>query len=238
MLKREFLFNAAPIISAVFAFLSWSITFLFGKISKADVSMIWMLIILGIIHVIFGFYFGFLVKKLASGNYKDYLTSLPNRKLFYQKLELEIKRLKRNKSPLSLIIIDIDHFKLINDKYGHGVGDKVLVWLAKTIRKYCREIDIPARWGGEEFTIILPETDLNGAIIFAERLRQTIETESQTNLHPVKITISIGVATTASKIDYNGFLLLADKALYKAKLTRNKVEVYDPLDRIPIFQQS
>ncbi|NSW91888.1 MAG: GGDEF domain-containing protein [Firmicutes bacterium] len=107
--------------------------------------------------------------------YKDPLTGLYNRRYFYEKLESDLKMLNRSNSNLSLCIIDIDHFKKVNDRYGHLAGDKLLTRVSKILKANSREIDTIARWGGEEFAVILPDTNNNGALKYAERTRKIIE---------------------------------------------------------------
>jgi diguanylate cyclase (GGDEF)-like protein len=154
----------------------------------------------------------------------DRLTELYNKGKFNEVLQNEIERAKRYKRPLSLIIFDIDHFKKINDTYGHKVGDEVLKELAKLIRKNIRKFDFAARWGGEEFVILAPETDIEGAKNLAEKLRK--EVEKHKFLQVNKVTISLGVAQYNFEESPEEFVVRADLALYKAKEGgRNRVEV-------------
>ena len=172
----------------------------------------------------------YLLRKTSMQASTDYLTGLFNRRHNYYRLEREIERARRYGHPFSLLIIDIDHFKAYNDCHGHLAGDAALVQVADVICKTVRTIDQVARWGGEEFSVILPETDLNGAVIVAERICKNIEdigllcTVEQGQL---KNTVSIGVSTylqTASSMDM--LLSQADEALYRAKEYRNCVAVY------------
>ena len=112
------------------------------------------------------------VKKLAT---TDNLTQIHNRQKFNTVLEQEIKRAQRHNRKLSLILFDIDHFKLVNDTYGHLVGDDVLKAIVNVVSSLIRKSDVFARWGGEEFTVLLPETDINGAKLLAEKLRSKID---------------------------------------------------------------
>ena len=139
-------------------------------------------------------------------------------------MQNEIQRAKRYKRPLSLIIFDIDHFKKINDTYGHKVGDEVLKALSKLIKKNIRKIDFAARWGGEEFVILAPETNVEGAKKLAEKLRQAVETYKFPTVG--KVTISLGVAQLEPDEKPEDFIVRADMALYKAKEGgRNRVEI-------------
>ena len=137
------------------------------------------------------------------------------------RLNEEILKAKRYNTPLSIIYFDIDHFKQINDTYGHKKGDFILKEVSKIILQNIRKTDIFGRWGGEEFIIILPFTDLENALILAEKLRKKIE---EHDFDGINITISFGV--TELKIDDNADTLInrADEALYKAKNKgRNRV---------------
>lgn len=153
----------------------------------------------------------------------DGLTCIPNRRYFDETLDKELFRLKRSGSPLALILIDIDHFKRYNDRYGHVAGDDCLKLVAGAIRSNIgRAPDFTARYGGEEFAVVMPDTDIQGAMIVAERLRKSIESlalpheESITAPH---VTISLGVASVYPEtIDSPETLVrLADEALYAAK---------------------
>ncbi|WP_252738893.1 GGDEF domain-containing protein [Colwellia sp. D2M02] len=160
-------------------------------------------------------------QELERKNVSDELTGLHNRRFYDQKIQAEYRRSRRNLTPLSLVIIDIDHFKSVNDTYGHLVGDQCLIWLSKHIQKSLkRSTDKAFRYGGEEFCLILPDTDLTGAIALAEKLRETIATEHfQFEQANFSVTISCGVSTYQQQNDVTPEQLfsVADKALYKAK---------------------
>lgn len=161
----------------------------------------------------------------------DGLTQVHNRWFFDEKLTEEWKRAKRELTPLSVILLDIDHFKSFNDNYGHMVGDECLKFVARRIEKNCRRpADSAARYGGEEFVLILPNTPLEGAIKVAEAIRLSVQAEAfDAEGVNVRVTVSVGVATFNAK-DFReheaaDLVQAADKALYKAKETgRNKVE--------------
>lgn len=169
-------------------------------------------------------------EKLRELAVRDGLTNLYNHRYFQELLDRELPRVERYRHHLSLILIDIDHFKKINDTYGHPQGDLILRSIADVFDQTIRKPDTAARYGGEEFVIVLPETDIKGAVILAERLRKKVE-EMQFNLDgkTVKVTISLGVTayvpvearkTKAEIID------AADKALYNSKNTgRNKLSI-------------
>ncbi len=163
-------------------------------------------------------------KKLHALAHKDPLTGTQNRLAFMKAIEEEIERAKRYKTPLSIIMFDIDFFKKINDTYGHGIGDEVLKKLAETIEKNLRKTDKLFRIGGEEFIIILPNTNIENAKIVAEKLRKAI---CKTDFgKPGRITISLGVTSFTKEDNEDSFLDRVDKALYMAKNNgRNRLEV-------------
>jgi diguanylate cyclase (GGDEF)-like protein/PAS domain S-box-containing protein len=163
-------------------------------------------------------------KKLAN---TDPLTSLYNRRFFTEQAEIEYHRARRYSLPLALFIIDIDHFKNINDEFGHPVGDQVLIEVTKQLKASLRQTDILARIGGEEFSILLPETSAQAAMNLAERVRKeqnklTITGDWQDE---IKLSVSIGVSSFLSEDEsFDTMFSRADKALYQAKnYSRNKV---------------
>jgi len=148
----------------------------------------------------------------------DSLTRVYNRRKLLQLLQAELKRVKRYGRPLSILLLDIDDFKKINDTYGHNFGDTVLKDFARILRQVTRETDYVGRWGGEEFLIILPETTKEEAFKVAEKIRKHIEDYFEEN-YGKKITVSIGL-TEIRHFDDTILLKIidmADKALYKAK---------------------
>ena len=161
----------------------------------------------------------------------DGLTQLINHKHFQKALEKEIERSKRYKRPVSLLILDIDHFKSVNDNYGHPTGDLVLREIAQSIRDMLRANDIAARYGGEEFAVIIPENDEKGALMTAERIRKIVEQkEIRSGNEQVRVTISVGCASYPNLATTQKDLINhADKALYYSKKTgRNRVSVFAP----------
>ncbi|MCU1485410.1 MAG: diguanylate cyclase/phosphodiesterase & domain with sensor(s) [Actinomycetia bacterium] len=154
--------------------------------------------------------------KLDSASRTDVLTGLANRR----KLEADIDALtgmaRRHDQPFSVALVDVDHFKLVNDTYGHSVGDEVLCTIAARLQEALRVEDVAGRWGGEEFLFLLPMTDLPGARVVGERLRQAVAREPVriTDGTLIEVSISVGVATGT---DVPEVLLRADGALYRAK---------------------
>ncbi|MFT5661815.1 MAG: two-component system cell cycle response regulator [Sulfurimonas sp.] len=162
-----------------------------------------------------------LLEKLA---YIDPLTNIYNRQMFDQLLLKEKENKKRYGDNLSLIMLDIDYFKAVNDNYGHNIGDKTLITLTKLITKHLRVSDIFARWGGEEFMILLPRTNIDTAYDKAEELRGLIENYKDTGIP--KITVSFGVTEILDKDKKQSTFIRVDKALYRAKIKRNNVAIY------------
>jgi len=150
--------------------------------------------------------------------FRDTLTGLPNRHAYNERLATELARWKRYRSPLSLIIWDIDHFKSINDSYGHKAGDKVLLLIAKQLSDHSRETDFISRFGGEEFTMLLPNTDSQSALVLANQLRHTIE-KTGFNASGASVTITISCGVTEFILDDTDETAFerADQALYQAK---------------------
>ena len=149
----------------------------------------------------------------------DALTGLPNRGAFDDSLEYLLKQADRNGRQLSLIMADVDHFKKVNDTWGHDAGDAVLKWIAKTIVATKRGVDVAARFGGEEIAVLLPETDLNGAREVAERMRKAVES-LPVNVagEEIPVTISLGVACYPEGVlTKEALFAAADRALYDAK---------------------
>lgn len=156
----------------------------------------------------------------------DTLTGLDNRRVLHQKLSQSILLSERYRFPLSIIMIDIDHFKMINDTHGHLVGDEALVALSATLQKSIRSSDFVGRFGGEEFLVGLSHTDLENAHMVAEKIRTTVQAMEFSNagLHA---TISCGIAMLIANEGMNGLISRADKALYRAKTEgRNCTRIY------------
>lgn len=159
----------------------------------------------------------------------DGLTGLFNRSHWENCLKAEFKRWKRSQNPSSLVVLDIDHFKSVNDTYGHVVGDEVIRHISGLISSQVRETDTPGRYGGEEFTIILADTPLKGAYVFAERLRKAVEASVvKYNDIEIKYTISLGIAEVEESIQTSeSWVEYADSALYQSKENgRNMVSLY------------
>ena len=160
----------------------------------------------------------------------DLLTGILNRRALQPVADEEIARARRYGHPLSLLLLDLDRFKSINDRFGHDLGDRALQLSAGCFREGLRSSDRVARWGGEEFLVLLPSTGLSEAVILAQRLRQKVEQlHIEASPEPVRWTVSIGAAQLEEGQNWMDLLGRVDKALYQAKERgRNRVEVYAP----------
>lgn len=156
----------------------------------------------------------------------DELTSLSNRRDMKECLDKEFYRHQRSNSYFSIIIMDIDHFKRVNDTYGHDAGDAVLKEFSSLLKGLSRKIDVVSRWGGEEFLMLLPDTSLLQALTLAERLRAAVENHSfNYKFETIPITMSAGVCAVSQYEDINRILKQADINLYEAKVKgRNRIE--------------
>jgi len=157
--------------------------------------------------------------ELAKISRIDGLTQIYNRRHWQESLEQEYAKAQRHDKKLSLIMLDLDYFKLLNDNYGHQCGDMVLIEVSALISSLLRVEDIFGRYGGEEFAIILPETALKGAMELAQRICNSIATKSLTyKTHDIKVTVSLGVAQlSAEESNYEALITQSDSALYQAK---------------------
>ena len=150
----------------------------------------------------------------------DSLTGLKNRRTLVDRLDEEMALASRSDTPLSVAMIDVDHFKAYNDEHGHAAGDVALATVARLVREQCRVADFAARYGGEEFAVVLPNTDAEGAAVLAERFRRAVE---GADLDGHSLTISVGIATTSTSIS-DDLIGAADRAMYMAKdQGRNRV---------------
>ena len=189
---------------------------MYGSVEIALLAMLWLLISLTTKS-----------EKFRTLSEIDALTGIYNKGKFNRVLDDELKKVRRYKRPLGLILFDIDHFKQINDTFGHQVGDYVLKEIAKIVKSNIRNTDIFARWGGEEFVILAPETDINGLKMLAEKLRKAIEDHQFDKVK--KVTASFGVTEATPEDTTDTVVRRADEALYLAKdKGRNRVEIILP----------
>lgn len=171
---------------------------------------------------------------LSEVSTRDSLTGLYNRWFVLEKIDSEMNRALRHGSPMSLLMLDIDHFKSVNDTWGHPAGDQVLQAIGKLLRESCRVYDVPGRYGGEEFCIVLPETKTGSTHVVAERIRSRLEsTALPCGNTSIRVTASIGIAgmdlsMANEMLSPAGLINRADRALYSAKNRgRNRVEMWD-----------
>jgi len=168
-------------------------------------------------------------ERLARIATSDLLTGVMNRRAMFEQLRYQLVRHQRNKTPFVILVADIDHFKNINDTYGHDVGDQALIAVADILLNSTRSQDLISRWGGEEFLILLPDTDLKGGAVAAEKIRSRLSKEViKADEHSLKLTLSVGVAEYKYGQTLEKCIKDADSALYQAKNQgRNRVEVFE-----------
>jgi diguanylate cyclase (GGDEF)-like protein len=161
---------------------------------------------------------GYAYRRLENIAIKDGLTGLYNHRYFQERLEKEVKRSIHNANPLSLLMADVNGFKRVNDAHGHRQGDKTLKDLANILRSNVRSVDAPARYGGDEFVIILPETDAKRAAIVAERIKKAVASHQfHKDDESVQLTVSIGIASLPPIMTKEELIDVADRALYRDK---------------------
>lgn len=163
--------------------------------------------------------------QLRSQANRDYLTGVYNRRSFMSGLEREMARLRRTRGTAVVAFLDIDHFKRVNDVFGHPTGDRVLTDFAEIVTEHCRQNDIVARLGGEEFAVLLTDTDLASAVSWADRMRKRVAEHRFDGPAAIRVTVSIGLAELDEKMTTPGCITgIADRALYDAKRAgRNRV---------------
>jgi len=189
-----------------------------------------------VVFSLFGAYMGHKEDLLSSLVVKDPLTQLFNKAYFNERLEEELAKAERNKEPLCLVMMDIDHFKKINDKYGHRCGDEVLVAVANALRETCRHNEVAARVGGEEFCILLSTTNSSRGLIAAQRFKNSVDKLSiKTPEGLIKPKLSLGVCSTLPQKsrEYVDIYARADQAMYAAKLAgRNRIRYFEKSEAV------
>ena len=172
---------------------------------------------------------------LEQASLSDPLTGMPNRRAIMRRLKTEVSRVDRGGLPFALVMVDIDHFKLVNDTYGHDVGDTAIVAVSRTLRQITRDYDVCARWGGEEFLLFLPDSSPESASATGEKLRRgvadvRIPHQGQT----VTLTISLGIALHERHTSLDRCIQRADQSLYMAKRAgRNRCHMAETVDEAP-----
>jgi diguanylate cyclase (GGDEF)-like protein len=155
---------------------------------------------------------------LEQASLSDPLTGLPNRRSIMKRLKTEVSRVDRGGLPFALVMVDIDHFKSINDTYGHDVGDTAIVAVARTLRQITRDYDVCARWGGEEFLLFLPDSSPESAGATGEKLRRGVaDVRIPHQNHQIGLTISLGIALHERHTSLDRCIQRADQSLYMAK---------------------
>ncbi|WP_151952168.1 GGDEF domain-containing protein, partial [Aliarcobacter butzleri] len=169
------------------------------------------------------------IEKLQYNASYDFLTKIFNRKTYFEISEEIFELSKRQNEPFSILLIDIDHFKRINDTYGHLIGDEVLKFVSSNISKLLRKSDILGRYGGEEFIVTLPNTKLDNAKTIAEKINKYIYDNHYVNeTYNLQLSVSVGIAQIKKETNLTDLIHKADEALYKAKnYGRNRVVVYE-----------
>lgn len=159
---------------------------------------------------------------------RDPLTQALNRRAFLERAQIEAAAMQREGHSASILMLDLDHFKAVNDRHGHGAGDAVLQQAASAIQSCLREVDALARWGGEEFLVLLPRTELSGALQVAERIRRALEAHQHPQWPPgLILTASMGIAPWPPALKLDLAITQADKALFRAKgMGRNRIDIW------------
>ncbi|MBV7276315.1 GGDEF domain-containing protein [Clostridium sp. PL3] len=216
-----------PIILSAFVLLLHILGYIVTvHLTNYSILLIWLLS--GCIDTIFILMLGKITRSFHKSMYIDTLTQLNNRDFFYANISVSMERLQKKQSYISLLIIDLDNFKAINDTYGHIAGDEILKQLSNVIKRNIKATDIAARWGGDEFVVTLPGVTAKDALTIANRIKSIIYNHDfYYNNILFKITVSIGITSIENKMDINAFIDLADKALYKAKTNKNSVAFLD-----------
>ncbi len=217
-----FFYQFAPYLLMLGGVVLGTITYVTHSLLSASYNQpVW--IVVAFAQGVAGYWLGRLVLRLRRAARVDSLTGIYNRRHFHEMLTREIVQAQRLKGPISLLLVDVDHFKTVNDSYGHIAGDEVLKKIADLLRNNTRRVDTVARWGGEEFSVVLPHTGRDGAIRCAERLRACIES----SFEAYQVTISIGVAYAHRRLSMDDLIDKADTALYSAKQNRNSVSAIE-----------
>jgi diguanylate cyclase len=230
---------ALPVLLTLLAFVVRSVVVTYSEftgIVELDVGSTFDIVITLLFLVLLGLFnfslynlvLGSLIRRLESLSSTDQLTGLYNRRIVMERLEEEHARFQRSGQTYAVIMMDLDHFKKVNDTYGHSAGDDVLREVAQRLRQSVRSTDTLARMGGEEFLLLLPMNDIDGALVHAGRIRKRIAASPiATGSGSIAVTLSLGVAEVFTKDNAAEVVVMrADAALYRAKAAgRNRVEM-------------
>lgn len=222
-LSKRYIIKCLPYILLLFGLLIGSTDSLLDNYVPGNLKqLVWAIYIFLLMFI--GYRTGKFIKKMYGEVYRDSLTGLANRGYFYFRMNHEIEKISNRKSGLSLVMVDIDNFKLINDIYGHLEGDKVIKNIAYVLKESIRETDAAIRWGGDEFTLILPNINEEESYKIADRIRRIVESQQYFSDNiSYKATVSIGICTINEKVNSDKFLEITDDALYQAKIRKNSV---------------
>lgn len=224
---HKFFVKFFPIVSSILI-LSFHMLGYIATLYLPHYLMLLIWLFSGCIDVIFILKLGKITRSFHNSMYIDTLTQLNNRGSFYANISASMEKLEKKQSYISLLIIDLDNFKNINDTYGHIAGDEILKQFSNILRCNIRATDIATRWGGDEFVITLHGLNKKDALNVADRIRNDIHNHDFFyNNILFKVTASIGITSIENKMDINAFIDLADKALYKAKTNKNSVAFLD-----------
>jgi diguanylate cyclase (GGDEF)-like protein len=193
--------------------LSWAL----GEIQSDPLVYSYLLFSTLVVFVVLGVVLGHREDRLEQTSVTDALTGLANRRYFNHHLDVELRRRERYASSLSVLLIDVDSLKSINDRWGHRAGDAALRRVADALRATCRTTDVPARYGGDEFMVLAPSTSAAEALELAERLRRVLDREAEASEPGAHPRVSIGIAGAGAGSGSAELLEAADQALYEAK---------------------
>lgn len=193
--------------------LSWAL----GEIRGEPLVYSYLLFSTLVVFVVLGVMLGNREDRLQQTSVTDALTGLANRRHFTQRVDIELKRRDRYASPLSILLVDVDSLKSINDRWGHHAGDAALRRVADALRATCRTTDLPARYGGDEFMVLAPGTSPSEALELAERLRRALDREAEARGPAPHPRVSVGIAGAGPQSGAAELLEAADQALYEAK---------------------
>jgi len=216
------------LLRAVQSDLSLDLAWVSSQIQSDPGLYLYLTVATTCVMVVCGYSIGRYEDRLRLRSLTDPLTGLANRRHFVQALATEVARSRRYGAPLTVLLVDIDYFKRVNDRFGHAAGDSALATVANGLRSSCRQTDLPARYGGDEFALLLPETTAERGLHFAERLAAVLRTAPPYEAGAPSLTLSIGVAEGARGEDAAQLLKRADQALYQAKETGRNRAVLAP----------
>ena len=223
----EKLLRHAPLFTGLIGIAATAYGFILTKSFPHHVNLVWLLI--GFLNLVGGILIGLQYRRLYLLSTKDSLTGLNNRRLMDRRFANLLKKAVKQGTEITLLLIDIDNFKTINDTNGHAAGDRVLQQVSEILHRCVRCQDLLFRWGGEEFAVLISAVPLATALEIAERTRQQVEQHDFSCAGaPFRVTVSIGVYSSLPNHDFHQIFQAADQALYQAKKSRNAVSLWQP----------